>query len=245
MEQNTMILAHMDDLAARAAKIGCAASRFLTPAEAGAIAARFAKRNDVVLNFDGGYEGAERVRAVLRSPGWGEYEKSELFRVLKIESPPQETIGHRDILGAAMALGIERTAIGDIIESPLALICLPELSGYIAENLTKAGRARIRLSEMDLRGLPARTDDLTIKMDTVASPRLDAVLGSMFGLSRGKASELIETGRVSLNHEICQQPAKEVGEGAILSVRGMGRAKLMETGGLSKKGRLYIKVGLY
>ncbi|MCL2167264.1 MAG: RNA-binding protein, partial [Clostridiales bacterium] len=59
------------------------------------------------------------------------------------------------------------------------------------------------------------------------------------------ASELIETGRVSLNHEICQQPAKEVGEGAILSVRGMGRAKLMETGGLSKKGRLYIKVGLY
>ena len=245
MEQNSIMLAHMDDLAVKAVKTGCAASRFLTPAEAQAVAARFAKRRDVAVAFDGGYEGAERVRAVLLNPNWGEYERAGLFHALKIEAPPQESLGHRDILGAAMALGVERAAIGDITESPLALICLPELSGYIAENLTKAGRAHIRMSDMDLLELPARVEDLSVKTDTVASPRLDAVLGAAFGLSRGKASELIETGRVSLNHELCQQPAKEVGEGAILSIRGMGRAKLVEVGGVSKKGRYFIKVGLY
>ncbi|MCL2162782.1 MAG: YlmH/Sll1252 family protein [Oscillospiraceae bacterium] len=245
MEQRSILLAHMDDLAAKAVKTGSAASRFLTTAEAHSITAHFAKRRDVALTFDGGYEGAERVRAVLLNPTWGEYERNDLFRALKIEVPPQEAVGHRDILGAVMALGIEREIVGDIIESPLALICLPELSAYIAENLTKAGRATIRLSEMDLYSLPVRTEELSFKTDTVASPRLDAVLGTAFGLSRGKAQELIETGRVYLNHELCQQPAKEVGEDAILSVRGMGRAKLMEIGGVSKKGRLYIKVGLY
>ena len=182
---------------------------------------------------------------MLLNPAWGEYERKDLFRALNIEVPPQEAVGHRDILGAVLALGIEREIVGDIIESPLALICLPELSGFITEHLTKAGRATIHLSEMDLCELSSRAEELSAKTDTVASLRLDAVLGSAFGLSRGKASALIETGRVSLNHELCQQTAKEVGEGAILSVRGMGRAKLLEIGGLSKKGRRCIKVGLY
>ena len=245
MEQKDILIARMDDLSEKAAKSGCAASRFLTPAEAQAVKAYFTRRRDVNMIFDGGYECAERVRAVFLNPDWGEYERADLFCALKIAIPPQEALGHRDILGAVMALGIDRAAIGDIIENPSAIICLPELSGYIAENLTKAGRAGVRLSPMDLSELPVRTESLSVKTDTVASPRLDAILSTAFGLSRGKASELIETGRVSLNHEVCLHPAKDVGEGAILSVRGVGRAKLLEIGGVSKKGRMFIKVGLY
>ncbi|MCL2153475.1 MAG: YlmH/Sll1252 family protein [Oscillospiraceae bacterium] len=245
MEQRNILLAHIDDLAVKAVKTGCAASRFLSPAEAKSTATYLSKRRDVSIALDGGFEGAERVRVVLMNPDWGEYERTALFRVLKIDLPPQENIGHRDVLGAVMALGIERTTIGDIIESPLALICVPEMSAYITDNLTKIGRAHVKLSEMDLCELIGKTEDLLIKTDTVASPRLDAVLGSAFGLSRGKANELVAAGSVSLNHEVCQQPSKEVSEGAILSVRGLGRTKLLEIGGISKKGRLFIKVGLY
>lgn len=144
-----------------------------------------------------------------------------------------------------MALGIERDTVGDIIESPLIIFCLPELSGYISENLVKAGRARVKLSVMELDALPARTETLAIKTDTVASVRLDAVLASAFGLSRGKAVELIEAGRVSLNHEPCLQSAKDVSEDAVLSVRGLGRVQLLEIGGVSKKGRIFIKAGRY
>ena len=245
MEQNNMLLAHIDDLAVKAAKTGCAASRFLTPAEALSTATYLAKRRDVRIVFDGGYEGAERVRAVLMHPDRGEYDRRVLFQVLRIDAPPQEAIGHRDILGAAMALGIERSAIGDIVESPVALICVPEMRAYIIDNLTTIGRAHVKLSEMDVSEISAKAEDLRVKTDTIASPRLDAVLGSAFGLSRGKAAELIAAGNVNLDHEICQHPAKEVREGAILSVRGLGRAKLLEISGVSKKGRLFIKLGLY
>jgi RNA-binding protein YlmH len=144
-----------------------------------------------------------------------------------------------------MALGIERSAIGDIVEDPLALICLPELGGFISENLIKAGRAHIHLTQMKISEIPPRAENLLVKTDTVASLRLDTVLGSAFGLSRSKSLALIKAGRVSLNHEECLQSAKIVAKDMIISVRGLGRAKLLEIGGTSKKGRIFVKVGLY
>jgi len=234
----------MDDLAKKAVKIGCAASRFLTPAEAQATMNYFKRRQDVNVVFDGGYEGAERVRAVFLNPDWGEYERKALFCVMQIHAAPQDSVGHRDILGAVMSLGVERAAIGDIIETPAALICLPELGVYIAENLTKAGNASISLTEMESE-LSAKAESYSTKTDTVASPRLDTIVSTAFGMSRGKAAEIIAAGRVNLNFEPCTKPSKEVGEGAVLSVRGLGRARLLEIGGMSKKGRTFIKVGVY
>lgn len=128
------------------------------------------------------------------------------------------------------------TIIGDIVaDENCALVCLPEISCYIAENLTKAGRVGIAAEAIALRELPARAEELTIKTDTVASLRLDAVLSAAFGLSRAKASELIASGRVSLNHQICLRADKDMSENALISVRGLGRAKLLEVGGVSKK----------
>ena len=242
-----VLLARMDDLAGKAAKTGCAASKFLTPAQAQSVTEYFTRRRDVLLTLEGGFEGAERTRAVFTNPDWGGYDRTELLTALKVTHRPQDTLGHRDILGALMALGIERETLGDIIiDQPLAVfVCLPELGGYIAENLTQAGRVGVSVCTIDLTELPTLEEELTLKTDTVASLRLDAVLSAAFGLPRAKAAELIAAGRVSLNHQICQHPAKEAGESALLSVRGLGRAKLLEVGGVSRKGRMFIKIGLY
>lgn len=247
LEAKDLLIGHMDDLAIKAVKTGCAASKFLTPAETQTIAAHFSRRHDVTLSLDGGYDGAERMRAIFINPDWGDYDRGELLVALKITYRPQDTLGHRDILGALMALGIERDTIGDIIVDgpPAALVCLPEISGYITENLTKAGRVGISVSDIALDELPSRTEELTIKTDTVASLRLDAVLSAAFGLSRSMASEIIAAGLVSLNHEPCFQPAKELSEGAVLSVRGLGRTVLTEVGGSSRNGRIFIRIGLY
>ena len=137
MEQKDVLLGHIDDLVAKSIKTGCAVSRFLTPAEAGTVAARFKRRHDVALAFDGGYEGAERMRAIFLNPDGGTYKRNDLFAAFKINTKTPEIPGHRDILGALMALGIERDTIGDIIESTPAFLCLPELGGYIAENFRK------------------------------------------------------------------------------------------------------------
>ncbi|MCL1832809.1 MAG: YlmH/Sll1252 family protein [Oscillospiraceae bacterium] len=245
--ENDILLVRMNDLASKAIKTGCAASKFLSPAEAQSAAERFSRRRDVMLAFDGGYEGAERTRAIFTNPDWGNYERTELFAALKIVHRPQDVLGHRDILGALMGLGIERGTIGDILvnEPFAAFVCLPELGGYIAEHFTKAGRMGIEASVISLDELPVHEEELTIKTDTVASLRLDAVLCAAFGLSRTKVVEYIIAGRVSLNHQLCLKPDKEVSEQSLLSVRGLGRVKLMEVGGVSRKGRSFVKIGLY
>ncbi|MCL2153494.1 MAG: YlmH/Sll1252 family protein [Oscillospiraceae bacterium] len=246
MEQKNYLIGHMEDLADKADKTGCAASRFLTPVEARRIGEYF-KFKRVKLLFDGGYKNAERVRAVFLNPEWGEYVRENLITALRIEYRPQDTLGHRDILGALMALGIERDTVGDIIseENRATLICLTEMSEFITENLVKAGRVGVTISAINLDELQAKQDELSIKTDTVASLRLDAVISASFGLSRAKTAELIEAGRVSLDHMPCMQSSKELSEGALVSVRGLGRAKLLEIGGVSRKGRIFVRIGIY
>lgn len=251
MEPKDVLLSRMEDLADKAVKSGCSASRFLSPAEAQSVDAHFTRGRDVKLLFDGGTEDAERTRAVFLNPDWGEYERSKWLTVLKIEYRSQNTpgpggLGHRDVLGALMALGMERDTVGDIIcgDGYAVLLCVPEMGGYIIENLTKAGRVGVHISEIGLEQVPAGQEELTVKTDTVASLRLDAVLCAAFGLSRAKASELIDSERVSVDHQLCSGPAKELTEGVLLSVRGLGRAKLLEVGGVSRKGRIFIRIGL-
>jgi RNA-binding protein YlmH len=239
----------MEDLAEKAAKGGRAFSRFLTPAEAARVASHFSRRHDISLVFEGGVPGAERARAVFLAPDWGGYERGEAVSALRITVPQQENadLSHRDVLGALMGLGVKRETLGDILEAEngFVLLCVPELCGFIAENLNQIGRAHVSVSPVAPEELPARAESLAEKTDTVASLRLDAVLCAAFGLSRGRAAGSIEAARVSLNHEPCMAPAKEVAEGAVISVRGLGRAKLLEIGGVSKKGRIFVRIGLY
>jgi RNA-binding protein YlmH len=246
MKQSEFLFRHMEDLADRAVSEGCAASRFLTPADAQSVAAFFRQKRAAVI-FDGGLADAERVRAVFLNPDWGRYNRDELFSAIRIEHRVQDSPGHRDILGALMALGIERDTIGDIVpgEGGAVFLCLPELAGFILENLEKAGRTGVKASIISLGELPDKEEELQVKTDTVASLRLDAVLTAAFNMSRAKSSELIAAGRVSLDHQVCLQAAKELSEGALLSIRGIGRAKLLEVGSMSKKGRIFIQIGLY
>ena len=246
MNQHDLLLNRMLDLADKAVKTGYAASRFLTPAEAQSVAAYF-KYRQVGISFDGGFESAERTRAVFFNPDWGECDHTELFTALRIEHRPQDAPGHRDILGAIMALGIERDTVGDIVcaDGYATLVCLPEMGDYIVKNLSKAGRVGINVTEISLYELPVTQEELKEKTDTVASLRLDAVMCAAFGLSRTKASELIASGRVSLDHQQCLQPSKDLREGALLSIRGMGRARLLEVGGTSRKGRIFVRLGVF
>ncbi len=245
MDTNSLFLRHIEDIAAKAQKTGCAASRFLTPAEAAA--ALRTNRHGCELIFDGGFENAERARAIFLQPEWGRYAREEWLAALSIRCRDRDSITHRDILGAVMALGIERSVIGDIDadNSPVMLVCLPEMSGHILDNLKLIGRVGAAVSRVPITELPQRAENLLDKTDTVASLRLDAVLCAAFGLSRGEAAELIAAGHVSLNHVVCLQASKDVAEGALLSARGMGRAKLLQIGGISRKGRIFLRIGLY
>ena len=54
-------------------------------------------------------------------------------------------------------------------------------------------------------------------------------------MSRGKAQELISSGRVQLNYRETLKSDAPVAQGDVISARGLGKFEVAEVGGLSKK----------
>ena len=71
------------------------------------------------------------------------------------------------------------------------------------------------------------------------------MLAEAFRCSRGTAEEYLRLGLVQLRHEECRSGDKQAREGDIISVRGKGRVKLLEAGGETRKGRIWITIGEY
>ena len=197
--------------------------------------------------FRGGYEAAERT-VCLFLPDWLEEEDAEAeLQLLRVKCFEENALGHRDVLGSLMGLGVNREKLGDILMAPdgCDLILLPEIGDFLMNNWESAGRLRLKKTLLPMEELRVPEKEVRLIQDTVAAPRLDAVLGVGFSLSRGKAAELIAAGRVQLNYRDCLKGDKQVGEGDTISCRGLGKCRVSELGGLSKKGRLRIAVERY
>lgn len=193
--------------------------------------------------FDGGYEAAER-KVLLFLPDWAE---GELAFLRADFHGPDSALTHRDILGSLMGLGVERDRLGDILVSPHSadIIAAPSLRDFFLREWGEAGRVRLSVAEIGREELILPQVQVKLIRDTVSSLRLDAVTATAFSMSRGRAAELIAAGRVNLDHAPCLKPDKPVAEGAVLTARGFGRARLREVGGLSKKGRTGITIERY
>lgn len=185
--------------------------------------------------FDGGYEEAER-KIIVFLPDWAEDGDGELV-FLHAAFHGADSLTHRDILGSLMGLGVTRERLGDILVSPHSadLIASPSLRDFFLREWGQAGRVKLTVSEIGRSELQIPVAQVKIMRDTVSSLRLDAVAASAFSMSRGRAAELISAGRVNLDHVPCVKPDKPVAEGAVITIRGLGKAKLTQVGGLTKK----------
>ena len=79
----------------------------------------------------------------------------------------------------------------------------------------------------------------------MASVRLDSLLSLAFGASRSSLAGQIEGGKVFVNGRLVTSESCRLKEGDLISVRGMGRFRLQEIGGQSKKGRSYVTLCKY
>lgn len=159
----------------------------------------------------------------------------------------ENALTHRDFLGALMGAGLRRDAIGDIClhETSCDIFILAELERYLLDNLTEAGRQRLRLAPIALseaRKAPQKMKELRV---TVSSLRLDGVIGAAFHLSRSSACDAIRAGKCAINSLTCLKPDRAVAEGDEFSVRGCGKGKLLRLDGETRKGRLALTVGIY
>lgn len=222
----------------RAARRGQARfTRFLEPPQI-AEATWAAREAGVEVAFFGGYEGAERAVAAFY-----EYDRPESWPVECLRADwnaAYRTVSHRDVLGAAMGIGIERALLGDIVmgETCAYLFVLESAAPMILGELTEAGRAKLSVRRASGEALPEEKG--TPVRDTVMSMRLDAVAAAGFDMGRAEAQELIRRGLVKLNHLPEERTDARVKAGDLISVRGHGRLRVEEEQGLTKKGRLGV-----
>lgn len=243
------LLKRAADLAERCERTACLTqSGFLTPAEQFALSSWAKREGGVRLLLHGGHPDCER-RAAFFLPFYMEeadFDPAEHIRAVELTcafGQPE----HRDYMGSVLGLGIKREWVGDIWvrENRATVFCLPSVESHILLNLDKVGRCGVKSRKLDLTEVPAPRREWKETVFSVQSPRLDAVAAGMFHVSRTGAAEAIAAGQVSLNYAECLKPDAPVNAGDVLSLRGKGKGRVLEIGGQSRKGRLFVKTGIY
>ena len=125
------------------------------------------------------------------------------------------------------------------------IIVMKEIKEFLMMNYGRAGRTSFSLEEVPLSEILLPEQKVRYKSDTVASLRLDSILASGFRQGRSKAAELIRAGRVELRHVPTLKPDAIVGEGDVISARGLGKLRVAEVRGQTKKGRVSVVLERY
>ena len=238
----------LNELALRARYTGAPCfTRFLEPTLEHA-ARSAAAQAEVQIAFHGGFDGAERRIAAFHmgdAPEAWEYPLAclELSWNSKYSNP-----GHRDLLGATMGLGLERSSTGDIAmgaqDGIAYLFAHTDVESYICANLESAGRASLRVKPCTDEPKLREPEGIALRA-TVSSPRLDAVIAAGLKLSRGEAQKLISGGFVKRNHAEELRGDIHLEEGDLLSVRGHGRMRVEGFDGITRKGRQAVRLFRY
>ena len=225
---------------------------FLSPGEQAALADLLAAWGHPRHLFWGGYPDAER-RVCAFLPDWQEEDgllsdPEGPLAALEARFPPEAGLGHRDVLGSLMGLGITREKLGDILlpgPGVCQVVALRETLPILLSQWEGAGRWKVSLEAIPLDRLAPKPAQVKTIRDTVATPRLDAVLAAGFSLSRSKAAGYISAGKVAVNHRECLKSDKLVEEGDVLTCRGLGKCVVKEVPGQSKKGRTMLVLERY
>lgn len=245
--EERQLLARVCDQMDHAGRGVPASTPFLSAAQQEATARLIAAAGSPRHLWSGGYGDAERkVCAFL--PDWQEEDDWEPpFTALRCRWQSGEKLSHRDFLGAILGQGVDREKVGDLLvgQGVCDILVFREIAPYLRQNLTEAGRARLKVAEIDLSEIAPPEKQVKVIHDTVSSPRLDAVMAAGFAIGRSKAAGLISTGKVELNHRPCVKPDRTVNEGDTLTCRGLGKCVLKEVNGLSKKGRTILVLERY
>ena len=221
---------------------------FLTPQEQ-SLCRQLLQAMDVTEGyvFFGGYDGAERQQLHFL-PDWLD-EPEETVCALRCHWYQSEGVSHRDLLGSLMGLGITRESVGDILvakeECSADVLTMDATAAFLLREWTQAGRTAIKTEQISLHDLHLPQASFREIRDTVASLRLDSVVSSAFSVSRGRAAEFIQSGKVQINWQDTTKSDRSVSNGDVITVRGLGKCELSDIGGPTRKGRWSVTIKRY
>jgi len=222
---------------------------FLDPRQAHILFTLANRHPDAAIRLDGGYEAAERRRAIV-APDYRPVDEEPIgIRVLDITSEDRriKELDHGDYLGALLGLGMKRDKIGDIHprEDGCQVLIAEEIGDFLTSHLRQVHRAEVRASVVELDRLRVVTPELEEMAISVASLRLDGVASDVFRLSRAKIVDPIRAGRCRVNWKPVEDPSAPLREGDIVSMKGFGRFKVLAVEGQSKSGRFRVRIGKF
>ena len=207
---------------------------------------------ETACQLSGGYENAERqMIAFIPDALFYEWDyPMKCVRVLPAYPKFAENLSHRDVLGALMSLGIERSRIGDLIvdaqakENEIFFFAEDGIAPYIMDTLTSIRHTVVTLELLD----DYRIDyvpHFQEKEAIVTSNRLDAVIAAICKISRSASLRLIQEGKIFVNGAESLHNTYYCKQGDVLSIRGFGKVRFGETLGVTKKDRIRFSYQLF
>ncbi|WDM20551.1 RNA-binding protein [Paenibacillus polymyxa] len=222
---------------------------FLDPRQQYILETLASKEDKVTIRVDGGYMASERKRALI-APDYSYLDGEEMgIEVLSITSDDLKigTLEHGDYLGALLGLGIKRGKIGDIhvLDDGCHVLVASEIGDFMTMHLQQVHRVHVWTELLPVASLRTKEVALETLDLTVASLRLDGIASDVYKLSRSKVLTPIRAGRCRVNWKVEENPSTPLKAGDVISMQGFGRFKVLETDGMTKKGRFRVKIGKF
>lgn len=245
-EDEKRLLARIQDLFARASR-GTVQSDFLDLRQQDLARAAAVNEAGYAWRFEGGYEEAERKRLII-CPDWEQQPASRIACLCIRHKEFRDTVlGHRDYMGAILNLGIKRERLGDIVvQDAVAYVFLDaDLCDYLNRQLLRVKNVNVWLEPVQPEDFVYRSKPLKTITISLASLRLDAAVAGAYNLSRADVDELIQAGTVKVNQVEVYKSAAQLKPGDLVSVRGKGRFRIETLGGMTRKNRFWVEIGIW
>lgn len=159
-------------------------------------------------------------------------------RSFDVQVPEAEV---REVLSA---LGLEPGDVGDLYPASEGgwhvLVAGEKASGLVERSGERVGKRAWIMEVIDLERVEAPPESVKEIRTTVASLRLDAVASAGYATSRSKMATEIKAGRVRVNWQVVDHPARAVKAGDVIAIPGRGKVLVEQVGGSSRKGRILL-----
>ena len=258
-----LLASRAEDYLSRADRGVLACGNFMSPSEAAYTLSVMREHRALDRVFlCGGYADAERKRIFVipsylaeldgdaedKAREYCAEEMADEIKAIRISGSGFRELCHRDYLGALLALGIERDALGDVVvedKHNAVVFCTGKIFPYLLSGIERIGSDKVTVRAfVPDESFAAKREFLPIG-DTVASNRLDCVVGALTNLSREKAQIAVRSGLCEVDYLIEQRVDFELKPPCVITVRGYGKFNLLSFDGETRRGRLRVVAQKY
>lgn len=168
--------------------------------------------------------------------------------IIKIENKSKfEQLEHKDYLGAIMSLDVKREKIGDLVvkDNCCYMPVTNNLIPYIITNLNKIKNCPCDICKIDANDFVLPAPEFKEIYIIVSSMRIDCILAGISDKSRAKSLEYLKSGKILINYLTESRKDRLLLVGDIITIRGIGKFKIVDILSKTQKGRLKLLVNKF